>query len=93
MKNWIEPELWSLKATETESDNVTAYCFEERALLTTDGKNQHWCHALNAGAGGWHDNGCGHPRSNHHQTPDNPDHNWDGVAQTSKCCCGGSIGY
>ena len=93
MKNWIEPELWSLKATETESDNVTAYCFEERALLTTDGKNQHWCHALNAGAGGWHNNGCGHPRSNHHQTPDNPDHNWDGEAHTSKCCCGGSIGY
>ena len=93
MKKWVEPELWDLKVKETKSGEIGAYCFEERALLTAEGKNQHWCHALDGGVGGWHDNGCGHPRSNHHQTPDNPDHNWDGESHTSKCCCGGSIGY
>lgn len=89
MREWNEPELWNLKVEETEDDGVTENCFIERSLLATNSRPQHWCHAIN----GWHDNGCGHPRSNHHQTPDNPDHNWDGVAQTSKCCCGGTIGY
>lgn len=89
MKEWNEPELWNLKVEETEDNGVTENCFTERTLFAGNGKNQHWCHAIND----WHDNGCGHPRSNHHQTPDNPDHNWDGQAHKSKCCCGGTIGY
>lgn len=89
MREWNEPELWNLKVEETEDNGVTENCFIERTLFAANSKPQHWCHAIND----WHDNGCGHPRSNHHQTPDNPDHNWDGVAQTSKCCCGGTVGY
>lgn len=88
MKKWNEPKVWKLGVKNTAADDCTENCFLELMPFSVDGKNQHWCHKVNNGAGGWHDNGCNEPRSNHHQTPDDPAHNWDGEDHTSKCCCG-----
>ena len=89
MKKWNNPELLSLGVENTFSD-TTENCFQE---LTTfkNGQNTilHWCHAANNGNGDWVDNtSCTHPRSNHHNNPDQPEHDWAGNPKISKCCCG-----
>lgn len=89
MKKWSKPQLFNLSLKNTESQ-IGDNCFFEMGDYGTTGKNQHWCHSLNNGVGGWHNNGCGHSRDNHHQTPDDPDHSWDGESHKSKCCCSAS---
>ena len=85
MKEWCKPNVKVISFQNTESSVHDENCFMEVASFTSIGKNQHWCHNLNDGEGGWHDNGCGHPRNNQHQTNDDPEHPWDGEDHKSKC--------
>lgn len=74
MKEWSKPELLSLGVKNT---------FENEGEVSA-GDNIHYCHE----AGTYHlTTECNHPRNNHHQTSDHPEHNWDGLAHVSKCCC------